>query len=146
MYLWKKLKHMKSLSVVFKLKNIVRIITLTLLSIYLSYCSYHFIVNEINPTYLDCGKVVSKSSTDTPIRRGVTTELYLNIHFEKSGFQSVNCSPTTYFSKQIGDNVCFNLNENLSFWYRINTFIGAIVLVILGIIILTLFLLYLIED
>ena len=119
-----------------KLKNIIQFVTLLPLSIYLIYCSYHFITNETRPTYLDCGNVVSKSSDEVAIKHGTRTELYLNIQFSKSGFRSIECNPTTYFSKQIGQNVCFNLDEDVSTWYEINNFIGLIVLLILGIIFL----------
>ncbi len=129
-----------------KLKNIIRLIILIPLSIYFIYCSYHFITNETRPTYLDCGKVVSKSADEVVIKRGVMTELYLNVQFSKSGFRSIKCDPTTYFSKQIGNNVCFKLNEDVSVWYDINNLIGMLILLIFGIIILICLIFYLIPK
>lgn len=129
-----------------RLKNTIRVITLIPLMVYLTYCSYHFIANDTRPSYLDCGKVVSKSSDEVAIKYGVKTELYLNIQFNKSGFRSVECSPTTYFSKQIGDNVCFNLDEYKGFWYNFNSLVGCCVLVILGVATFVWFIYYLIPD
>jgi len=129
-----------------KLKNKIRILTLLPLSIYLIYCCHHFITNEKSPTYLDCGVVISKSNNEVAIKHGSRTELYLNIKFKKSGFRSMVCNPTTYFSKNVGDNVCFNLNEKVSGWYILNSSIGLITLVILGLIILVWFITYLLPD
>lgn len=113
---------------------------------YLIYCCYHCITNSHNPTYLDCGNIISKSNDEVTIKRGIRTELYLNIEFEKSGFRSIKCNPTTYFSKQIGQTVCFNLNKDVSKWYVINNFVGYTVLSILCIIALSLFICFLIPD
>lgn len=127
-----------------KIKNIIRILTLLPLSIYLLYCCYHFIANKERPTYLDCGKVVSKSNDEVTIKHGTRTELYLNIQFNKSGFRSIECDPTTYFSKKVGDSVCFDLDQKTSFWYKTNNVIGIMVLVISGVIALALFIGYLV--
>lgn len=59
-------------------RNIVRFLTLIPLSLYLIFCCYHFI-NESRPTYLDCGKVISRSNDEVRIKSGTQTELYLNI-------------------------------------------------------------------
>jgi len=101
-----------------KLKNIIRIITLLPLSIYLLYCIYHFSVNNVNPTYLDCGKVIAKSNDEVPIKHGVRTELYLIVNFNKSGVKSIQSNTETYFTKNVGDSVCFNLSQETSFWYE----------------------------
>ncbi len=129
-----------------KFKNIAQITTLLPLSIYLIYCSYHFLANEMMPKYLDCGNVISKSSDEVTIKHGVRTELYLNIQFNKSGFRSIGCTPTTYFSKKVGENVCFYLNKDVSIWYSINNLIGLVVLIILGVNIVGLFVSYLIPE
>ena len=103
-----------------KLKNIVRILLLTPLAMYLLYCCFHFILFENRPQYLDCGTVVSRSNDEVAIKHGTQTNLYLNVQFENSGFRSIECSPTTYFSKKVGDKVCFKLDKPVSEWYHIN--------------------------
>ncbi len=128
------------------LKNILRALTLIPLSVYLLYCSYYAITHDIEPKYMDCGKVVSKSNDEVSIKHGVRTELYLNVQFEKSGFYSVEVSPTTYFLRKKGDRVCFKLPEPVSVWHGINHIIGVIVLIILSIIALVTFIGYLLPD
>jgi hypothetical protein len=69
--------------------------------------------NENCPKYLDCGKVISKSNDEVIIKRGSKTNLYLNVQFKQSGFISVESNQTTYFSHNVGDNVCFYLNKHM---------------------------------
>lgn len=128
------------------LKNILRTIVLLPLSVYLVYCAFHFITTEINPTYLDCGKVVSKSNDEIPIKYGTRTELYLNVKFNVTGFRSIEVSPTTYFSKKVGDKVCFKLEQKTSDWYIINQAVGGMILLIAGAIILYNIISYLAPD
>jgi hypothetical protein len=128
------------------LRNAVRVITLLPLAAYLLCCCFHAMLNDMNPTYLDCGKVVSKSNDEVAIKHGVRTELYLNIQFEKSGFQSIECNPTTYFSKEVGDHACFHLPNPTSFWYKLNSLVGAVTLFIGGAIFLFVFIGYLLPN
>ena len=95
------------------IKNIVRIITLIPLSLYFIYCSYFVITNFNENTYIDCGTVISRLSDEINIKHGTKTELYLNVQFDKSGFRSIECTPTTYFSKKKGDDVCFKLKKDM---------------------------------
>lgn len=129
-----------------KFKNLIRIVILVPLAIYLMYCSYHFITHKVNPTYLDCGKIVSKSSDEVAIKYGVITELYLNIEFKKSGFKSIECEPSTYFKKHIGEDVCFNLRQNTPTSYDINNMIGCCFLVIISIVLFMMLISYLTPD
>lgn len=129
-----------------KTKQIIQIITLLLLSAYLLYCVWHFATHKHRPTYLDCGKVVSKSSDEVAIKYGTKPELYLNVEFENSGFHSIECIPTTYFSKKIGDNVCFDFKEDVGHWYHTSNFIGFVAVVLLGLIALVCFIFYLIPN
>lgn len=130
-----------------KTKKIIRIITLVPLSLYLIYCCYTLIVNKgQTPTYVDCGRVVSKSTDEIVIKHGTQTELYLNVQFNKNGFRSIECEPTTYFSKKVGDNVCFTFNTNDRPCMRFNMFIGFATLVISFIIGVGCFVAYLVED
>lgn len=125
-----------------KLKKTIRIIVIT----FLMYCVYHFITNGFRPTYLDCGKIISKSNDVVPIKHGSRTVLYLNVQFNKSGFYSVECDPSTYFSKQIGDNVCFNLDQKISNWFIIRNILGFGFLIIVCVLILGYFIVYLLPE
>ncbi len=128
------------------LKNIIRIIILTPLTIYLSYTCYHAIKYDSRPTYLDCGKIESKANDEVSIKHGVETIFYLNVRFEKTGFQSIKCSPTTYFSHEKGDNICFTLNKEMGFWYDINQVIGLMVLAMGGFALIACLIYYLVPD
>ena len=113
------------------LKNIVRIIVLTPIACFLLFSVYYFLTHEQRPKYLDCGVVVSKSNDEIAIKYGTETKLYLNIEFEKSGFQSIECAPTTYFQQKVGDRVCFDLDEKFNFTHEIKFLVGFLVIVIL---------------
>ena len=128
------------------IKNIIRLIILLPLSIYLLYSVYYFITNDIKPTYIDCGIVKSKSYDDVVIKYGTKTELYLNVQFEKTGFKSIKCSPTVYFSKNIGDNICLELNKDTTFQHKIISISGLLVLFILGNILIGIIIRYIIPD
>ena len=128
------------------IKNIIRIITLVPLSLYFIYCSYFVITNFNENTYIDCGTVISRSSDEINIKHGTKTELYLNVQFEKSGFRSIECTPTTYFSKKKGDDVCFKLNKDTNGWQMFNELVGFIVLFVLVILILVGFIYYILPD
>ena len=128
------------------LKNILRTLVLLPLSVYLVYCAFHFITTEIHPTFLDCGKVVSKSNDEVAVKHGTRTELYLIVQFNKSGVRAIECNPTTYFSKKVGDNVCFKQPKEVSEWYTINHVVGVVTLIVLGAIVLWNSALYLFPD
>lgn len=126
-----------------KIRNFFRIIILAPIALFLLYCAYFFIENPLHPKYLDCGKVISKSSEEVVIKYGTQTELFLNIQFEKSGFKSIKCEPTTYFGTKKGEKVCFNLSQEKSGWYTIKTGIGVLVcgvLILIGIVMLIIYL------
>ena len=124
------------------IKNIIRLI----ICIYSLYSIYYFITNDIKPTYIDCGIVKSKSHDDIIIKYGTETELYLNIQFKKTGFKSIKCSPTVYFSKNIGDNICFELNKDTTFQHKIISISGLLILSILGSILIEIIIWYIIPD
>ncbi len=128
------------------LKNIIRAITLVPLGVYLICCCFHVFINGVRPQYLDCGIVESKSSDEVSIKHGVRTELYLNIRFEKTGFKSIGCSPTTYFSKKVGERVCFDLNQEVSNFYHISSLIGIVILAIGAIVLLVMFIGYISPE
>ena len=128
------------------IKNIIRLIILLPLSIYSLYSIYYFITNDMKPTYIDCGIVKSKSYDDIIIKYGTKTELYLNIQFKKTGFKSIKCSPTVYFSKNIGDNICLELNKDTTFQHKIISISGLLILSILSSILIGIIIRYIIPD
>ena len=127
-------------------RNIVRLIVLVPIGIFLLYSLAYFGNNKLRPEYLDCGKVVSKSNDEVAIKYGVKTELYLNIQFEKSGFRSIECNPTTYFSKKVNERVCFYLDEKTTALHKILFISGGITLAIVGIIVLVFLIMYLLPE
>lgn len=129
-----------------KLRLFIQCVFFTNLLAYLIYCCIFFVSNPTRPTYLDCGTIVSKSSDEVVIKYGVRTDLYLNIEFEKSGFKSINCEPTTYFSKKVGEKEWFNLFKETSNWYNINMLVGLVTLTVVGIVLIILLLMYLLPD
>lgn len=129
-----------------KLKKIVMFLTLCPLTLYLLYCFCHFVLTKSHPIYLDCGKIVSKSSDEVAIKSGSRTKLYLNVQFEKSGFRSIECNPTTYFSKNVGERSCFYLDKNMGEKYHLNNFIGMFVAMILLILAFMLLVNYIAPD
>ena len=119
-------------------KNILRIIVVSIIGIFLIYCSVIFIIRPEQITYSDCGRLISKSNDEVAIKHGVQTELYLNIQFEKTGFKSINVNPTDYFQFKNGQTVCFTLNQKQSVFDRLSWIIGALnlavgVLILLGV-------------
>ena len=122
------------------------LIILLLLSIYALYSIYYFITNDMKPTYIDCGIVKSKSYDDIIIKYGTKTELYLNIQFKKTGFKSIKCSPTVYFSKNIGDNICLELNKDTTFQHKIISISGLLIISILSSILIGIIIRYIIPD
>ena len=126
------------------LKNIVRIVLIIPTTLFILYCLYIVIKKEENPTFKDCGIVKSKSYDEVAIKHGSRTQLYLNIQFEKSGFRSIECEPTTYFSKNVGDYVCFELEDKSADSYRVYYVIGLVFLFIIGFACLCLIILYII--
>ena len=95
-------------------KNIVRVISALTVGLYSIYCIFFFFANSHNPTYSDCGKIISKSQDEVVIKYGTSTELYLNIQFEKSGFKSINAKTTDYFHYKKGDTICYDLRQDVS--------------------------------
>lgn len=128
-----------------RIKRIIRILTATLILAFCVYCLGFFILNPLNPEYLDCGKVISKSSDEIAIKHGSRTELYLNVQFNKTGFKSVECTPTTYFGTKVGESVCFNLSEEVSPWFKFKMLIAMGTIGVLCIIFLIWFITYLLP-
>lgn len=111
------------------------ILILSSIVIYFLFSIFHFLATPTNPKYKDCGPIVSKSNDEVTIRYGSRTKLYLNINFNKTGFRSIEVSPTTYFGNNVGQNVCFDLKENKSDFYKTNNMLGCILFVLIIIVI-----------
>ena len=128
------------------IKNIVRIIVLTPLTIYLIYSIFFFLTKEKNPTYLDCGKVVSKYTDEYVTKSKIKNQFYLVVDFKQSGHRSIDCNPTTYFSKEIGDSVCFNLDTPISNFYRTTWIVGLLVTYIIVLIAIFALIAYILPE
>jgi hypothetical protein len=113
---------------------------------YGSYCVYYVLSNNAHPEYKDCGVVKSKSNDEVSIKHGSRTELYLNVEFEKTGFKSVLVDPTTYFSNDVGDYVCFNLDEKFNVWHGINFLMGAFIMVVGALFLVVMFFIYIFSE
>lgn len=89
------------------------------LTVYFGYAAIFVVTKPMNPTYWECGTVVSKSGDEIIIKHGLKTELYLNVEFFKSGFKSILVKPETYFKHKKGEMVCFDLPKEKPLWYTI---------------------------
>jgi hypothetical protein len=127
------------------IKTHIKALLSTIFAIFLIHCIYITLTEKFVKKYDDCGIIKSKSNDEVVIKYGTRTELYLNVQFEKTGFKSVNVEPTTYFSKTVGQEVCFELNANESAATSIKWLIGIITLIIIGIGILMFFIDWLFE-
>jgi hypothetical protein len=105
-------------------RHVVRALILIPVISYLSYCTYLFIFNEMEPKYTDCGVVVERFNDDVPIKHGSRTTLILIIQFKEAGLRSIEVDPTTYYQRKKGAKVCFKLPTNVSFWYKLNMLTG----------------------
>jgi hypothetical protein len=128
------------------LNKMVRYITLIPLSLYLIYCLGYMFTHEARPEYLDCGEIVSKSSDEVAIKHGIQTELYLNIEFDSTWFESIEVSPTTYFEHDVGERICFNLNAKPTIWHYVNQLVGYVLAIIGCVVLLILFIFELAPD
>ena len=77
------------------LKKIITSILLISISIYLSFSVYHFITNKLDPTYLDCGTVISKSNDYTIIKNGKIHKDEVGEVFAIKGKTIYVCYPDT---------------------------------------------------
>lgn len=124
------------------MKKFIRIFLAT----YILYCIGHLVVNKPNPTYVDCGKILSKSNTETPRKHGARTLLYLNVQFNSSGFKSMEVDPTTYYGNHEGGSICFNLYKETSGIYTINSIIGIVASLLISFTLVVLFFIWLFDD
>lgn len=128
------------------MKNKIRIFCYTLIGLYVIYSIFFIITNPLRPKYKDCGEIISKSTDEVVIKHGTSTELYLNIKFNNSGFKSIYVEPTTYFKHKKGDIICFNLQKEMSVCYDIIMFSGYIFTFVILITVLSFIVIFLLEP
>jgi hypothetical protein len=128
------------------IQKILRIITLIVVLGYLSYAVYYALAYDTIPTYRDCGKVVSLGDDVVVTKRSSYTEFYVNVQFKDTGFKSMRVCPTTYFSTEPGDTVCFDLNKEMTVWHHIHHGAGIITMIIGGLVMIIMFLIFLFYD
>jgi hypothetical protein len=128
------------------MKKIIRIIVLTTLALYACFTSGYFLINNVHPTYKDCGIVRSKSADEVTIKHGTRTDLYLNVDFEKAGFKCVDVSRETYFNSFKGQKVCFDLSLDMPWWHTCFNFSGLFSIILIALFALISIVYYLVED
>lgn len=89
---------------------------------------------SVRSNHLETGTLISKSNDEVKIKHGHQTELYLNMMFDKSGFQSMHVNETTYFKFQKGDRVSFYLDNEESGLFIMEKTYGIAFTVIAGLI------------
>lgn len=97
---------------------------------------YIFTVNKQYNVHTDSGTIISRSTDEVAIKHGSSTELYLNIKFDKSGFRAIKVEPTTYFKFKKGDRVSFILKDTTKEGSTLYFFAGLVFYVIACIILL----------
>jgi hypothetical protein len=127
------------------MKNILRIITLTIVIVIYAIGIFNGIDEYQNGTYQDCGTIISKSQDEVTIKYGSRTELYLNVKFINSGFKSILVDPTTYFKNKIGNNICFQLNKENTTLFKISVVFSFFVTLMCLITLFLVFIYYLID-
>jgi len=127
------------------MKRVIKLILASLLGGLMVGSTIYMLTNKSNPTYVDCGVVKSKSADEVAIKHGVTTELYLNIHFKNSGFRAVKVNPTTYFGAQKNEIICFHLNKETTFLHKLLYSIGMISIIVFSFTLIVLFICWLFD-
>lgn len=110
-----------------EVKKIIRQGLYVITSLFIGYCVYLSIHYVYSAHEIDTGIIISKSNDEVAIKHGSRTQLFLNIQFDKKGFESVEVLPTTYFKYKVGERVCINFQDNepiiatgfISFWILI---------------------------
>ena len=127
------------------LRNMIRIIVLVPLAIFFMYCIYFTLSGERGKTYKDCGTIVSKEQLIGASGKHLTTNVYLNIQFEKSGFKSIPTSVTDYFQRKEGERVCYDIDYERELKDEIFFLIGLILITVIIVLLLFLLIFYLFD-
>jgi len=131
--------QVKKINIFFK--SIAKVIILFLISSYLLYCCFYTIIKEARPTYVDSGKIVSKSS-EVVLIKSMTTLYYFDVDFTKKGTESIRVDEDTYFKFKVGDTITYELPYPQTQHHFITWIIGATTLILL----LILFIMYIFFD
>ena len=118
------------------MKKIISISILTILILF-SFYSIYFLVEVVpKDTHTKCGVVQSKSEQMSSSRHHNRTDLYLNVKYESGEFESVRVDNNSYYFNNVGDRVCFNLDNERSIGFILLQFIGFSCIIIYGFILI----------
>lgn len=97
-----------------KFRLMLRESLIVIFCIFIGYCIATYVNNDFEPTITErhCGIIISKSNDEVAIKHGSRTQLFLNIQFNKKGFESVEVEPTTYFKYKVGECICIDFHKN----------------------------------
>ena len=116
------------------IKYLFKLVFVFIIILYSVHSLIYVYIKGVEPKFLDCGTIVSKANNEIAIKNGLSTELYLNIEFEKSGFRSVKVNHTAYFKNNIGQHVCFYLNEEVNSQHIITCITALITIMFIALI------------
>ena len=73
-----------------KFRLMLRESLIVIFCIFIGYCIATYVNNDFEPTITErhCGIIISKSNDEVAIKHGSRTQLFLNIQFNKKGFES----------------------------------------------------------
>lgn len=115
-----------------KFRIIVRTSILLVLAFFVFKSMYIFTVNKQYINHKDTGTIISKSYDEVAIKHGTSTELYLNVQFDKSGFRAMEVGPTTYFKFKKCQRITFDLRDSTEEGNSIYFIMGLMCYVIIG--------------
>lgn len=124
--------------------NFIRLILVSIILAYLTFCTILFSELGLHPTKRECGIVKSKFNEEISIKHGTKTELYLMMQF-KTFEKAIEVDVLTYSKAKVNDTLCFNIPIELSNFYHISLFLGLLVTIIMTLImavIIIMFILY----
>ena len=87
------------------------------------YC-YPLVQPQPKDKHTKCGIVQSKSEQMSSSGHHNRTDLYLNVKYESGEFDSVRVDNNSYYFNNVGDRVCFNLDNERSIGFILLQFIG----------------------
>lgn len=124
------------------MKQIIKVILIITLTLFVAYSDYYTHKNKVNPSYLDCGKITEKATSEKEVLFGSKTIMLLCVQFEKTGFKTIEVDYNTFFKYKVGQNVCFNLYKVKGIWHYIFAFTSIFTTVITIFLIIVRFIFY----
>jgi hypothetical protein len=104
------------------MKKLLRYLLYITLFIYFIYGLYNLFF--LKTAYTDCGSIRNKEILPVYHKNSGRNQFMMGVDF-KSGYQVLNVTPTTYYSKNIGENICFDLDIKRS-WYQTISWVHAV--------------------